>query len=211
MAAAEGIARVDRNQVEVAAEAAVLKPVVEHGHVGGPAGRGHDAPHPVAVGHMRHAGQQDSQFGGLVARLTRPGGVAAANHGRSPSSGRQLPGHPGHKRRLARAAECQVADRNHGDRCGVPAKQAQVVNRVAEDRGQAVGGGHQGQGSPQGGGAGADHRSVRQPPEGFRVGQDRHGRARSQRGGDATGVDRTLGRLSPGRQRCGLPGSGPLY
>ena len=132
MPAAEWIGGVDRHQIEITCQAAVLKAVVEHDDVGtrgGGRGGGRDA---VTIGDMPDAGEEERQFGCFVAPPSRGGAVPTADDRRTRALSGQPTDHPGHQRRLAGAAEGQIADAHHRHAGGPRGEPSAVVGRVAE-------------------------------------------------------------------------------
>ena len=88
MPAAKRVGGIDGNDVEVAAQPAMLEAVVEHDDVGASGDGGAAAGSPVAVGDVPDARDDDAEFGGLVALLAGPRGVCAVDLW----TGAQLPG-----------------------------------------------------------------------------------------------------------------------
>ena len=106
----ERLQGVEQDDVAIAGEPAMLKAVVEHDRLAAKPGDGFaggcDA---IGIFKMRHVGQQSSQFEGFVVRLATFGPVASAHHGRSNASLMKPLGDPADHRRLARAAQGEIA------------------------------------------------------------------------------------------------------
>ena len=180
----------------------MLEAVVEHDGGGAPGGCGAGGRHAVAVGDMRNARHDDRQFGRLVAHLAGADAVAATHDRRSVPGSLERAGHPGHERRLACAAEREVADRDHRHRSAVNRGQAAVVGCIAGGDDAAVRHGDDGQRGPDRRRAGAAHGAIDEAFERVGVGQERHEAARGLRSGWLNAA--TIPVVSRGR-RPGMP------
>jgi hypothetical protein len=143
--ATKWIGGIDGHDIEIAGQAAVLEAVVEQRDLR-PRGRGRlDAGDAVAVGDVRHGRQQDGQFGRLVAPFAAGSAVATAHDGGLEAARCKSPRQPGHQRRLASAAEREVANRNDRYRPLGGRQQVEIVGRISAADHQAIGGREAGQ------------------------------------------------------------------
>ncbi len=152
-AVAPRLRRVDQHEVEVAEQPPVLEPVVQHEQftfqlLNGGLGQ-RDAVFPLQ---MRHVGQVFFQDQRLVVRPTL-GAIAAAEDGHAHVAAAVEAGHVFHERRLAGAADGEVADADDRPHDAVRAEPAAVVAEVAEADGDAVGDAGGGQAEALQGGA----------------------------------------------------------
>ena len=152
----------------------MLEAVVEHDRIGTVCRRSRGRSHAVAVGDMGHVGEQEREFRGLVARRAACGAVAPAHDGGAACSGEAAACHPGHERRLAGAAEREVADGDH--RHGHPphGQQTAVVREVAAAHGGGIGRGEECQGRAGESRCRAGLGAVDEPAERSGVGKKRH-------------------------------------
>ena len=200
--AAERVGRVDRHDVEVAAEPTMLESVVENDRPGALFHRPRCSRHAIPVGDVEDSVEHDRELRRLIARRARPGTVAAAHDRRSDSVASHEPCHPGDEWRLAGAAEREIADGNHRHADRVPADDAPVEADVPDRDADAVGDGERREAQPRRRRDGPGAGPVDQPSKAFRIGQERHAwRAASRRRRD--------GQLDPERPPTIAAGSAP--
>ncbi len=118
----ERLQGIQEHDVQIAAEAAMLKTVVQHDQVRSEGGNGLPCGgHAVGVLQVRHVGERLLQFAGLVVGLARRGPITTANHRHTNAAVGEPAAEPADQGRLAGAAEGQVADADH--------RHADAVNR----------------------------------------------------------------------------------